>query len=426
MDEASVSSLTDIRKLQPVMEASRKRSIGRDDDFLFAQPDRFFRLEDGSVLVFRHDDLRRLGSHPSVTGVSLDTWLQRYLVDRMPFSIAASELGEVGTFFENVITNLKLGAHDALKPIFARAMSPKAMHGYSPRMEALAAARAAALADGEAIDLLNDFCRPLAFEFWAETLQLTSAEAEALASSLDGVHALVGSRIASREHLTESNRSLATYFSLLTQALQRARGNNPLIDIMAERFDQLDPRPDGTPAVLELCVAASLSDAFGTMPIGATNCVAAMLSQPTAIELIRDGQGLVAKAVNEGLRLYPPLHQFYRQVQVDIELDGLSFPAGTYLAMLWGSGNFDPDHYEQPAHFDIGRKMKPLLTFGTGSQLCPGRNLVAMMSEVMVRLVSQGDYDFVPAGEIVWTPPEILQSLNMTVSCPVKIHRMNN
>ncbi|QTG17159.1 cytochrome P450 (plasmid) [Agrobacterium tumefaciens] len=91
--------------------------------------------------------------------------------------------------------------------------------------------------------------------------------------------------------------------------------------------------------------------------------------------LCRDQSG-VAAAVEEGLRLEPPVGSFPRLALEDIDLDGYVLPKGSLLALSIMSGLRDEGHYEHPQLFDIARKqMRWHLGFGAGVHRCLGEAL---------------------------------------------------
>ena len=91
------------------------------------------------------------------------------------------------------------------------------------------------------------------------------------------------------------------------------------------------------------------------------------------------------------------------------------------LAMLWGAGNYDPAIHQSPERYDIHRVVKPLLTFGTGTQLCPGRNLVSMMSATVLKVLTSPNVGIELAGDLEWVDAGILPALNTTSSAPALV-----
>ncbi|MFF5635556.1 cytochrome P450 [Streptomyces sp. NPDC012825] len=87
----------------------------------------------------------------------------------------------------------------------------------------------------------------------------------------------------------------------------------------------------------------------------------------------------LSTAVEEILRHDTPLQMFERWVLDDIELDGLTVPRGSEVALLLGSANRDPSRFGPTADtLDLTRPDNPHLTFGAGIHYCLGAPLARL------------------------------------------------
>lgn len=110
--------------------------------------------------------------------------------------------------------------------------------------------------------------------------------------------------------------------------------------------------------------------------------------------LMEDFEGRAEDAVNEALRLEPPLMHFRRTALRDYELDGVTIRKGDKVVMWYGAGNRDEDVFDRPDTFDISRPAKhnPHLSFGGGGpHYCIGHvlareTLKAQMREIYARM----------------------------------------
>jgi cytochrome P450 len=94
-------------------------------------------------------------------------------------------------------------------------------------------------------------------------------------------------------------------------------------------------------------------------------------AHPQQWELLGADPGLVPQAVQEVLR-YEPITPFTARICTeDLEHRGVTFPAGTIVAICAERANRQPD-----VPFDITAEREPrLLTFGAGAHYCLGANL---------------------------------------------------
>ncbi|BBX19829.1 cytochrome P450 [Mycolicibacterium duvalii] len=97
-------------------------------------------------------------------------------------------------------------------------------------------------------------------------------------------------------------------------------------------------------------------------------------------ELVAD-PSLIPAAIEEVLRLEPPVHSIARYVAEDVEYHGETVPAGSALLLMAGAANHDERRFENPEHFDIRRNPNHL-TFGRGAHFCLGASLARIEGRV--------------------------------------------
>jgi cytochrome P450 len=101
-------------------------------------------------------------------------------------------------------------------------------------------------------------------------------------------------------------------------------------------------------------------------------------------ERVRSDRSLVPWALEETLRWETSVLMVSRQTTREVELRGVSIPAGMNVSVLNASGNRDEDHYANPDEFDLDRRADDHLAFGFGRHHCLGYHLARM--EVRVAL----------------------------------------
>lgn len=91
---------------------------------------------------------------------------------------------------------------------------------------------------------------------------------------------------------------------------------------------------------------------------------------------LRGDAMLLHNFIEEVLRLEAPLQGMFRLAVTDVELGGVTIPAGSVVVLRWGAGNRDPRRFEHPEALDIRRaNSRQHLTFGHGPHFCIGRDL---------------------------------------------------
>ncbi len=72
-----------------------------------------------------------------------------------------------------------------------------------------------------------------------------------------------------------------------------------------------------------------------------------------------------------------------RLAREDVEIHGQRIRAGDSLALLLGSGNFDPAQFDRPEQFDIMRSPNEHVAFGTAAHVCLGIHVARLELKVM-------------------------------------------
>jgi len=120
---------------------------------------------------------------------------------------------------------------------------------------------------------------------------------------------------------------------------------------------------------------------------------------------------LIPIAVEEALRIDPPLNWVPRVCVEASEVAGIAVPAGVGVAANVGAGNHDPSKYEDPHQFSLDRpSTDPLmLTFGAGAHYCLGAPLARTELKAALTVATQtlpdlriaDGYVFAPRGPVM-------------------------
>jgi cytochrome P450 len=134
-------------------------------------------------------------------------------------------------------------------------------------------------------------------------------------------------------------------------------------------------------------------------------------------ELVRDpdlygavaaDRALVPQAVQEALRLYPPVLYVMRKCTKPTEIAGVELAAGERVLVGLASANRDEDVYDAPDTFRLHRDASVShLSFGHGIHMCVGNALACMEGEVLL----EEFLDRFPVGQVSVPPgfePELL------------------
>ncbi len=110
----------------------------------------------------------------------------------------------------------------------------------------------------------------------------------------------------------------------------------------------------------------------------ATNAIRLLLLDPTRWAALAD-RTLVAGAVEECIRMESSVVAWRRRALVDVEIGGVTIPAGATVLLSLASGNRDEERFSDPDRWILGRpNAKANLSFGHGIHFCIGHPLARL------------------------------------------------
>jgi hypothetical protein len=117
--------------------------------------------------------------------------------------------------------------------------------------------------------------------------------------------------------------------------------------------------------------------------------IAELYSRPEGPGDLRD-EKYVHRVVDETLRKESVAAWSPRSAARDIEMHGVTIPAGSKVLLMWGSGGRDEEQFERPDEFDPSRpNLKRHLGFGLGIHFCVGAALARTEATIAFRTLVQ-------------------------------------
>ena len=106
------------------------------------------------------------------------------------------------------------------------------------------------------------------------------------------------------------------------------------------------------------------------------NLLYALLTHDGAWAQLRANRSLIELAVDEGLRWETPIAVLPRMSASEaIEFEGTKIPADSWVLFAMAGANRDPEIFDEPDRFKIGRNTQEALIFGRWVKACPGMHL---------------------------------------------------
>ena len=129
------------------------------------------------------------------------------------------------------------------------------------------------------------------------------------------------------------------------------------------------------------------------------NGTALLIAHPEQHDRLRAEPALWPNAVDEVLRLDSPVQRTGRVAQRDTVLAGVRVPVGKPVMTLLGGANRDPEVFDEPGRFDVGRpNAGEHLAFSSGIHYCLGAGLARMEGTVGLQALFDRFPDIALAG----------------------------
>jgi cytochrome P450 len=145
--------------------------------------------------------------------------------------------------------------------------------------------------------------------------------------------------------------------------------------------------------LLTTLVAAGLD----TTTNASANIAVLLDEQPELRQELIDSPELIPSAVEEMLRYLTPLPMLSRVATEDVQVDGVTIPAGEKVALQFLAANHDPDEFPEPEKIIFDRSPNRHVAFGMGPHRCIGMHL----ARIEVRVVLEELLKRVPDYQVV-------------------------
>jgi cytochrome P450 len=268
------------------------------------------------------------------------------------------------------------------------------------RFTPLVETEAARLIDGLApgADLRRGFAGPLAAAMVTHALGLQAVGVQRVLGWYDAIVSAVTELTAGRP----LPRSGAEGFAALREAMLRSADTESLFADAARGIG--DEEAVSNAAVL-------LFGGIETTEGMIANALWHLLTNPDALDSVRDDPALLANAVEESLRLEPAAATIDRYATHDAD----PIRAGDLVSVSIAAANRDPAVFADPDRFDVRRENARLhLAFAHGPHVCIGMHLARLEAHIALRALLDRFPDMrlaeptAPQGLVFRKPPALL------------------
>lgn len=115
----------------------------------------------------------------------------------------------------------------------------------------------------------------------------------------------------------------------------------------------------------------------------------ALLATPGAFDEIKENPELIPQAVDEMARFDGSVPRSWRITKREMEIAGVTIPAGELVLPILASANRDETFFEDPDIFDLHRDARKHLAFGRGVHVCLGAPLARIEGQEIIKELVQ-------------------------------------
>ncbi len=300
--------------------------------------------------------------------------------------------------------------HERLRGLVQRAFTPRRIAELKPFVDELAREAVDRHLDGVPFDAVQELAWPLPVAVICEMLAIppsdhTSFQSKSalLARGLDPDFLLSPQDRADRD---EAGLWFIEYFSGLFAERRQHPGDDLLSALVAAR-DGEDRLSEGE--LLSTAILLLIAGHETTMNL-ISGSLLALSNDRDAQSALRE-TGVTRPSIDELLRFVSPVQLTARTLLDDLTIRDVTIEKGSFLMLLIGAANRDPDVFTSPTSLTLTRDPNPQLGFGFGLHHCLGSPLARLEAQSMLEEVLRRTSSFEVTGAVNYRPNIILRGL---------------
>jgi cytochrome P450 len=278
--------------------------------------------------------------------------------------------------------------HTRYRKLVSRVFSVRAVEKLRDRTQQIATDLLDRIDPDGPVDLVATYCSLLPVTVIAEILGVPEGDREkvlrfgaAAAPSLD-----LGLSWRQFRHVESALREFDEWLTRHLASIRRNPGDDLLSQLVAAQEDGVGL----TDAELKSTAGLVLAAGFETTVNLLGNGIALLAAAPDQRRLLQERPDLWPNAVDEVLRVDPPVLLTGRMTLADTEVVDVPMRRGSVMVGLLAGANRDPQVFSQPERFDVSREnARDHVSFSAGRHYCLGAALARMEGEVGLRTLFQ-------------------------------------
>jgi cytochrome P450 len=274
--------------------------------------------------------------------------------------------------------------HTRYRKLVSRVFSVRAVEKLRGRTQQIATELLNRIDPSSPADLVASYCSLLPVTVIAEILGVPEGDREkvlrfgaAAAPSLD-----LGLSWREFRRVESALREFDDWLAQHLDGLRRHPGDDLLSQLVAAQEDGVSLTDTELKSTAGLVLAAGFETTVNLLGNG----IALLGADHEQRKLLAERDDLWPNAVDEVLRLDPPVLLTGRMTTADTEVVGIPMRRGSVMVGLLAGANRDPQVFPEPERFDVAREnAREHVSFSAGRHYCLGAALARMEGEVGLR-----------------------------------------
>jgi cytochrome P450 len=271
--------------------------------------------------------------------------------------------------------------HTRYRKLVSRVFSVRAVERLRGRTQEIADDLLAKIDPASPTDIVSNYCSLLPVTVIAEILGVPERDREKVLRFGAAAAPSIDLGIPWRE-FRRVETALREFDEWLTQHLASLR-QHPGDDLLSQLVAAQEGGVGLTDEELKSTAGLVLAAGFETTVNLLGNGVALLADDHEQRKQLTESPDLWPNAVDEVLRVDPPVLLTGRMSMADTEVEGASMPRGSVMVGLLAGANRDPEVFPYPDRFDVTREnAREHVSFSAGRHYCLGAALARMEGQV--------------------------------------------
>ena len=257
--------------------------------------------------------------------------------------------------------------HTRFRRLVNKAFTPRRIAELEPWLQSVVDELLADVGSGD-FEVVQNYTMPLPVMAIAQLLGIPTEEYQTFKNWTD---TMLGIKTPTAEERGKAVMEMMGYFGQIAAA-RRAEGAEDLITALVEAEIEGEALEDWE--VLGFCMLLLIAGNETTTNLMG-NTIGFLSTRPDLWAQMRTDRSLVPMVIEEMLRYESPVQVLFRHTMRDVELHGVTIPAGQTVGVFYGAANRDPEEWENPDEFMLDRDLHSHVGFGHGTHYCLGSPL---------------------------------------------------